>query len=331
MENPLISIIIPIYNVEKYLKRCLDSVVNQSYKNLDIILVDDGSTDKSGIICDEYSKKDDRIRVIHKKNGGLSDARNTGLELVQGEYIGFVDSDDLINVDMYKIMINQILINKADLAICKFVKFYDKNANEIIEMSKQNISNYNFSKNTACVDRENALRECLSTKKFSVSAWSKLYKKAIFNDLVFPYKTEMEDFAVIIDIILKCNKILLINEQLYYYYQRTNSIINSRFKKSDLDLEKIFVRNVDLVDRFFPKIHNQAKTNLTAHYFYVIDKIVKYDDFDEYKSVYYNYLQKLKKEFIFILFYSKHRIIRKIMFIILLINNRLYTQILKRF
>ena len=120
--NDLISVIIPIYNVEKFLSFCIDSIVNQTYKNLEIILVDDGSTDNSGKICDEYALKDNRIKVMHKQNGGVSSARNVGLNIAKGKYIGFVDSDDYVENDMFEILHNLIIKNNVDISCCnKFV------------------------------------------------------------------------------------------------------------------------------------------------------------------------------------------------------------------
>ena len=121
MDNPLISIIIPVYNVEKYLAKCVESVINQTYKKIQIILIDDGSTDNSGKICDDFKLKDNRIEVIHKKNGGLSDARNAGLKIVKGDYIGFIDSDDYIEKDMYETLLCLLIENNADISIVSFV------------------------------------------------------------------------------------------------------------------------------------------------------------------------------------------------------------------
>ncbi len=125
MEDKLISIIIPVYNVERYLRECIDSIIAQTYKNLEIILVDDGSSDKSGEICDEYSKKDSRIKVIHKKNGGLSDARNVALDITKGDYIGFIDSDDYIEKDMFQILYNLAEEYNAEISSISFYKMLE--------------------------------------------------------------------------------------------------------------------------------------------------------------------------------------------------------------
>ena len=125
MEQDLISVIIPVYNVEKYLKRCMDSVLKQTYSNIEIIIVDDGSTDTSGSLCDEYWKKDSRITVFHKENGGLSSARNFGLERVSGNYVCFIDSDDFIHENYISFMYDKIIKNDADICYCKSTKFTD--------------------------------------------------------------------------------------------------------------------------------------------------------------------------------------------------------------
>ena len=121
-ELPLISVIVPVYKVEKYLNQCIESVLAQTYQNLEIILVDDGSPDRSGEICEEYAKKDTRIRVLHKSNGGLSTARNTGLQIISGAYIAFLDSDDYLAPDMYETLYRELIENDADIAVCGFVK-----------------------------------------------------------------------------------------------------------------------------------------------------------------------------------------------------------------
>ena len=331
MDKELISIIVPIYNIQNYLSLCLDSIINQSYRNIEIILVDDGSTDNSGKICDDYSKIDDRIKVIHKKNGGLSDARNTGLEIVTGDYIGFVDGDDFIHKDMYNIMIDQLKKCDADVSICKFKRFSNHNNRQIIQSYQFDLINNENKIRSKCVSNEEALRECLLTNNYSVSAWSKLYKRTIFDKLRYPKGLEMEDWAIIVDVLLQCNKVVLIENELYYYYKRQNSIMLGKFKDTDLLLEKIFIRNVKLVDEYFPRLHNYVRTNLTANYFYVIDKMIQSCVVDCYKHEFDDIVTKLFNEIGFIFFKSKHRFIRKVSYLFLLINKKLYIHIIKNF
>lgn len=322
MKDCLISIIIPIYNAEKYLNRCLESVICQSYKNLEIILVDDGSIDNSGILCDEYASKDDRIVVIHIKNSGQSVARKKGLEIAKGNYIGFVDSDDLIHVDTFKVLLEQMLLFDADLSICGYKKFSQEESEDRVCASR-NDTLYN-NHNVKCVNREYALGECLSTKFYTASMWAKLFKKSVLDNIDFPIGTEMEDWAVIVDIFLKCKKVVLLKDAYYYYYQRDNSTMHGDFKEKDLLLESIFVRNLDLIEQYFPSLYNQAKTNLTANYFYVIDKMIKSGVVDKYNNEFDDLVLKLRKEMVFIVFKSKHHIVRKMLYIALMLNKRFY-------
>ena len=163
-QHQLISIIVPIYNVEDYLKRCIDSILGQTYKNLEVILVDDGSPDKCGKICEEYKLIDSRIKVIHKKNGGLSSARNNGLDIATGDFIGFVDSDDYIERNMYESLIEALNNNNADIATCGIIR-EDTNTQH-----KINIRTPNTEKVYLDID---AIREILLSREIGISVWSK--------------------------------------------------------------------------------------------------------------------------------------------------------------
>ena len=172
-QNNTISIIVPVYNAEVYLRKCIDSILAQSYPKLEIILVDDGSSDLSGIICDEYAKKDNRIIVIHKKNGGASSARNSGLDAANGEYIAFVDSDDTINADMYEKMLNKIIEKDADICICGFKIFYDGYERTISVPHDQRISNLQLWE--ACLNDFRRYIYLLAVP------WNKLYRRELFD------------------------------------------------------------------------------------------------------------------------------------------------------
>ena len=158
MGKHLISIIVPVYNISECIEGCIKSILNQSYSNIEIILVDDGSTDGSGSICDKYKEIDSRVVVLHKENGGLSDARNKGLEIAKGDYIGFVDGDDVIHKDMYNTLLRQLLLYDADISICRFQKFTDKDKNSILNSINNTV--YAFNNVTyKCVDNEYALKQ----------------------------------------------------------------------------------------------------------------------------------------------------------------------------
>ena len=176
----LISVIVPVYKVERYLCRCVDSIIAQTYTNLQIILVDDGSPDGSGAICDDYAAKDSRITVIHKKNGGLSDARNAGLVAACGSYIGFVDSDDYIAVDMYEKLYKAIVACNADMSVCNF-RYVDENGNNIEERNNA------LPVKDEVIDGITALTRTLDDKGwYYVTAWNRLYSRKLLQSIYFP-------------------------------------------------------------------------------------------------------------------------------------------------
>ena len=243
--NDLISVIIPVYNVEKYLEKCINSVINQTYKNLEIILVNDGSTDNCPYICDEFAKKDNRIKVIHKQNGGLSSARNAGLDVANGQYIGFVDSDDYINPEMYQKLYEALISQNADLSICSY--------EEVTEKGK---SIDGFSPiNDEILDANNALLK-LNQEKFwyFVVTVSKLYSKNIFENIRFPENRINEDEFVIHEIFYNCKKIATIPNKLYYYVQRSGSITKS--KKT--------IKNFDVIYAMFARVEFYKLNNLNS-------------------------------------------------------------------
>lgn len=242
MEKPLISIVIPVYNVESYLEQCVETVIGQVYENIEIILIDDGSTDNSGKICDELVKKDKRIKVIHKKNGGLSDARNYGLDIAKGEYISFIDSDDYVEKTYINELYESILAKKADIAVGEY--YVVSNRNKKIET------------NIRMIEKEytniEGVLDLLYQKNMTSSACAKLYKKELFDDVRFPLHKLHEDVPVVYKLFLKSKKIVYINNKLYYYYQREGSIVNSTFRKEKLDYiehTKIIVDEMKLKEK----------------------------------------------------------------------------------
>lgn len=204
-----ISIIMPIYNVDKYLQKSLDTVINQTYSNLEIILVDDGSTDESGRICDEYEKKDERIRVIHKENGGLSDARNAGLTASTGKLIGFVDPDDYIDLNMYSILVDALKRESAEIAFCGYMEV--GNRSEV----------YTFENRV--YTKAEAMKGLLRNQIPSF-AWNKLYKRELFDNLRFKVGFRYEDVRIMHKIFVRAEKVVSISAPQYFYYIRDDSI-----------------------------------------------------------------------------------------------------------
>lgn len=233
---PTISIIVPIYNTELYLSRCLDSILNQSFTDFELLLINDGSTDNSQKVIDVYSSLDNRVLSFEKSNGGLSEARNLGLENAKGEYITFVDSDDWLNQDFLAINLNALISNNSDLSISNFLRT-DKAVADF---------KYDFFSVT-CYSREEALTEIYGrfATSFTVS-WGKLYKKILFEQLRFPVGRLHEDEYITYKAIYFSNKIVFVDVPLYYYFQRSNSIMGSPYRiKSGFDAMDA------MIDRFY--------------------------------------------------------------------------------
>lgn len=250
-EKALISIIIPVYKVEKYLEKCIQSVINQTYENLQIILVDDGSPDNCGKICDEYAKKDHRIEVIHKSNGGLSDARNKGLEMAKGEYIGFVDSDDYIEADMYEVLYNLLKQYNADVSICNF---YTVSQGKIsIKNADNGINEYN---------RIEILKEILLDKNIQSYAWNKLYKKELFDEIKYPIGKKYEDIGTTFYLLEKCNKIVVTGKSEYYYINRQDSIVNNVTESTITDYIELIMQRYDYIEENIKELSSYNKDYL---------------------------------------------------------------------
>ena len=230
MQPDTVSIIIPVYNVQWYLDKCVESVLQQDYPALEVLLVDDGSTDSSGQLCDEWEKKDSRIRVIHKENGGLSDARNAGLDAASGDYIAFVDSDDYIAKDMIRKLYDALAENNADLSICNFL-YVDENGkflsgrNKTLPIENETLSGLE------------AIRKMSAAGKkgwYYITAWNKLYRRSLFSTIRFPKGKIHEDEFIAHRVFALCETVACIRDAGYYYVQRTGSIMRTRNMKSNL-------------------------------------------------------------------------------------------------
>lgn len=230
-----ISIIVPIYNVEKYIKKCIDSLLNQTYKDIEIILVEDGSPDNCKFICDEYEKNDGRIKVIHKKNGGLSDARNKGTEVSTGEYILYVDADDFLEKTACEELMK--IINKFNPDI---ICFNCNKVNENGELANQNSSVYRYenTKKTKLLTFEEAMIDNLYRKSIRYEAWSKVYKREIVIKEKFPVGMLAEDFATFYKFLREAKKIIYYDRCLYNYVVREGSIMSEKKVKLYVDIYK---------------------------------------------------------------------------------------------
>lgn len=288
-KNPQVSIIIPVYNVEKYLKKCVNSVLQQTLTNIEIILVDDGSTDNSGVLCDEYLR-DPRVHVIHKKNGGLSEARNAGVKAAKSDFIGFIDSDDYIKKDMYELLYTNIIKENADISVCGI---YDVYANGT-KLS------YAESDGRFVVNAKKAIELVLHGRNASVSAVNKLYKKNLLEKHPFLVGKTSEDAHFIIPYLLEIQKAVFDMMPKYFYVHREGTITTRPFKKSDLSIVEAYENNKSIIERHYPELIEVAKFRYFWSLFYVLDKMFRTNSFGN-DGEYLLIVKTIKKEYLNIL------------------------------
>lgn len=259
--NPLVSIVVPIYNVEAYLRRCVDSIIGQTYKNLEIILVDDESPDDCPRICDEYAQRDRRVKVIHKKNGGLSDARNAGIAKATGEYVSFIDSDDYVHQSFIERLLAACIKSDADIAACGFESVKDDTA-ERFEATPDAVGAIKLFTSIE------ALRDILAPNtKLHVMTWNKLYKRNLFDKKsnLFPKGKIHEDNFTTYKYILDAQKVVYVPERLYFYMQREDSIMGRSFDTRRLDiLEAVQQLEADIEARGIPVMQEKEYFHVLA-------------------------------------------------------------------
>lgn len=307
-----ISIIVPVFNVEKYLNRCIDSILSQSFGDYELLLVDDGSADGSGKICDEYAKKDSRIKVFHKNNGGLSSARNFGIEQSSAPYIGFVDSDDYIAPDMYELLYYNIQKEDADISMCALFDIYNGRPEKVNKKTEYFVT-----------DSAEAVRIVMEAQKTSVTAVNKLYKRKLFDNIRYPEGRIAEDAFVIVDILLLVKKAVITTEQKYYYVHRKESITTSGFKKKDCDVIEAYEKNHALIKEHYPELEDTAKMRVCWAYFYVLDKMMLADGRKE-NELLDKIVRYLRGNFKFIMKDTRFNKTRKTAMTALMINKKLY-------
>jgi hypothetical protein len=278
-----ISVIVPIYNMENYLKRCVESILNQTYTNLEIILVDDGSTDSSLEICRYFENKDKRVRVYTKENSGLSASRNFGVERATGVYIGFVDSDDYIEAEMYEKLYNLIIDFQAEVAECNLKICYPSNT----EL-------YTKEKYTLVLDREEYFKEYLTMSKIFGSVCTRLIKKELAKSIFFPVGKIYEDTFFSFDLIKKAEKYVITDGPYYNYFMRNESITNSHFKESMLDLIEIVDEIFIYVQEFLPHLIQESECRQMYAYLSLFNSILQDDSLNhrEYFEKYYKYFSQ---------------------------------------
>ena len=262
MTEPLISVIVPVYNVEPYLNRCVESIVNQTYQNLQIILVDDGSPDNCPAMCDVWVEKDSRIQVIHKQNGGLSDARNAGLAVVEGDYVSFIDSDDWLDLRFFEILYYTANENDCEVAECGYVlttgEKYDNN-----RVSAASV-----------YTSEEAMELHLRDSLFRQVVWNKLYRRDVVT-VYFEKGKYHEDVFWTYQIIANCQKLAHVDVILYYYFQREGSIMGQDYSLKRLDAVEAFARRCKFVMERFPKLTGLVKQKMVSNCMYHYQLLLK--------------------------------------------------------
>ena len=320
MDNELISIIVPVYKVEKYLEKCVNSILKQTYTNLEIILVDDGSPDKCGQLCDELAKTDDRIKVFHKENGGLSDARNYGVERANGEYIGFVDSADYIHECMYEELYKAIKKSGTSIAECGVTRVYKNTLRP----------HYEGEDYFLVLDREGYLKEYLENKRLYGSAWCKLIHRDLAKKIKFPTGKIYEDAFYTLELLKTVDKYTLISGNYYYYYIRENSITTRSFSSKNMDYIEIMNEIEDYTLANFPIFKEQLLVRLTFAYISIFNQLLEVDNYKR-KSEYKILKNKLKDNYFKVLSNKKAPKNLKAAMFLLSANERLYKFMLSKY
>lgn len=285
--NDKISIIVPIYKVEKYLDKCVESLVNQTYTNLEIILVDDGSPDKCPEMCDKWAEKDSRIKVIHKPNGGLSDARNAGMKVVKGEYVAFIDSDDYVAYEFIERLYNLMQSEQSDIVECGVLKFTE---NEIPQYSYTDYKAESF-----CTEK--GLSLLMTEKGFHQHVWNKLYKSEFALSVEFAKGKLNEDEFWTYQIFGKAKKVTKVDLPMYFYLQREGSIMGTSYNIRRLDALEAKVQRQEYIEENFPELTTQAKNDLFGSCVFACQSVMKFmsgDDRKEALDIIKGYVKKYK-------------------------------------
>lgn len=293
--SDLVSVVVPVYNSQDYLKKCMDSIVNQTYRNLDIILVDDGSTDNSGNICEEYAKKDNRIKVIHKKNGGNGDARNVGLENVSGDWIVWVDSDDVINTRHIEILLSVALENDADIVVGDYHTIEDR------ENPKDETIDSDIVKKAEIITEKHLYDDSFVKRHSMIFTvpWCKISKKTVFEDIKYPVKIRHVDTWTTWKTYEKADKVMFIPATLYYWRNNPNSLSRNKFDNSQYTMLDAYIEQLE----YFCKRGKQRYTEIVFaelldtffwHYNMVSELKLSYSELEKYFEYMKNHIRYIK-------------------------------------
>jgi glycosyltransferase involved in cell wall biosynthesis len=305
-----ISVIVPVYNVKEYLPQCLDSIINQTFRDIEILVIDDGSSDGSEKICDEYASKDPRLHVFHQANAGLSAARNLGIDHAVGKYLSFIDSDDYIDPEMLNIMHHNIQKEKADIAVCGMYRVKRKTVQAISSKEYSVMSGREF------------FKMILIGEKINVTACDKLYAKECFDHLRYPVGKQTEDGYIAVDLFPKAERIVVDMTPLYYYRFREDSFTNAAYTSGDLDMIEAYERCLLIVKKEYPECIDAAEMRYLRGFFIVYDKMIlaHMPEAKQYKkTLQQNTSLILKNPYLYRT--------RKLGFLVMCISSRLYRMV----
>ncbi|MGG5328994.1 glycosyltransferase family 2 protein [Enterococcus sp. AZ163] len=261
-----ISIVIPVYNVQGYLEACLESIINQSYKDIEIILVNDGSTDRSIEICEKYISVDSRIKLIHKENGGQSEARNFGIKEAVGEWLTFIDADDYVTSDYVEYLYTLIQEYSADISIGSFT-YVTKNKNTDHSTGEVTV-----------MDTETAIKRMLLNDGYDMGVWAKMYRTEYFKKNNFPVGKLFEDSLTTYEVIAESKKVVLGSKSIYYYVNRSDSTVNSSFNMKKFDLIEMNLKNEIFIKTKFPNLSLAAHRRVIWAYFSTLNQLIVSND-----------------------------------------------------
>ena len=289
----LISVIVPVYNVQEYIRYNIGSLIDQTYKDLEIILVDDGSTDNSGDICEAYAKLDDRIVVIHQENGGLSKARNTGTKAAHGDAIAYIDGDDFVHTHYFEILAKNLIENGSDIAVCGMqVVEEDECEYKLLQDRK------NDSTGVAKISADEAIEDMLFQKNISLSACAKLYKREIALKHMFPEHELFEDYYTVYSFFTEAQNVTYTDAKLYYYIKRAGSITKKKYSHQMMDYIKHGEQVVDHVKQNNELLIGAAISRLVWACFYIVTHIDDSSEYKEDEEYCWNYIKKYRSKII---------------------------------
>lgn len=266
MKEPMITVVVPVYNVAQYLEKCVKSIQGQTFKNIEILLVNDGSTDDSGQLCDRLAGQDARIRVIHKENGGLSDARNRGIREARGQYIGLVDSDDYIDADMYEMLYHNLIKEQAEVSACSMYSVYKNHTSVLCREGYEVLSGYEM------------LALSLAGKKIQASACPKLYKKELLLETPFTVGRQYEDALLLGELFSKVQKAVVDYRPKYYYVHHGGTITTAVYRRKNRDIVYAYKKNYDIVKEKCPQYLDLARYRLYWAYTRLFDRMLVSDN-----------------------------------------------------